>query len=437
MRPAVPLGWSGIARIGLIQAAMGAIVVLTTSLLNRVMVVELGLAASVPGALVGLHYALQLLRPRWGHGADAASRRSPWILGGMAVLATGGILAATGTATIADHRALGLGLTIGGFGLIGIGVGAAGTALLTLLADSVTAERRPAAASVVWIMMIAGFIVTTAVASSLLAPFSYGRLVRLSAGVCIIAFLVAALALHGLERSRGAVDAGPARPTFRIALAQVWADAQARRFTVFVAVSMLAYSMQDLILEPFAGLTFAMSPAETTALTSLQSSGTLVGMLGVAAAGRRLGGGRAEGMRRLTAAGCVVSAVALVLIALAGSMEAVAVIRPAIAVLGLGNGIFAVSAIGLMMTLAGSEGTGVRMGVWGAAQAVAFGSGGMIGAVAVDLVRVASGSTTPAYISVFAVEAALFVWAASMMRAATRDESRQVVTEGQAWPIST
>ena len=89
-----PLGWFGILRLGLVQTALGAIVVLTTSTINRVMVVELALPAVVPGLLVGLHYAVQLSRPRWGHGSDVGGRRTPWIIGGMAVLAVGGVGAA-------------------------------------------------------------------------------------------------------------------------------------------------------------------------------------------------------------------------------------------------------------------------------------------------------------------------------------------------------
>ena len=85
-----PLGWFGIVRLGLVQTSLGAIVVLTTSTLNRVMVVELALPAMLPGALVALHYAVQVMRPRWGHGSDLGRRRTPWIVGGMAVLALGG-----------------------------------------------------------------------------------------------------------------------------------------------------------------------------------------------------------------------------------------------------------------------------------------------------------------------------------------------------------
>jgi hypothetical protein len=88
------LSWFEIFRLGLVQTALGAIVVLTTSTINRVMVVEMAMPAMLPGALVGLHYALQILRPRWGHHSDVKGHRSPWILLGMAVLASGGWLQA-------------------------------------------------------------------------------------------------------------------------------------------------------------------------------------------------------------------------------------------------------------------------------------------------------------------------------------------------------
>ena len=98
-----PLGWFGIVRLGLVQTALGAIVVLTTSTLNRVMVVELALPATLPGALVALHYAVQMLRPRWATAPIVGGRRTPWIVGGMAVLATGGLLAAVATAWMATQ----------------------------------------------------------------------------------------------------------------------------------------------------------------------------------------------------------------------------------------------------------------------------------------------------------------------------------------------
>jgi BCD family chlorophyll transporter-like MFS transporter len=52
------------------------------------------------------------------------------------------------------------------------------------------------------------------------------------------------------------------------------------------------------------------------------------------------------------------------------------------------------------------------MGVWGAAQAIAFALGGLIGAGGVDALRALTGSIPAAFGLVFALEAALFVAAA-------------------------
>ncbi|MFM7484995.1 MAG: PucC family protein, partial [Burkholderiaceae bacterium] len=135
-------GWAEIIRLGAVQASLGAIVVLMTSTLNRIMVVELALPALLPGALVALHYLVQVSRPRMGHGSDQGSRRTPWIIGGMTVLALGAILATLATLVIIDSPVLGVLLSVVGFVMIGLGVGAAGTSLLVLLAMRVAAERR-------------------------------------------------------------------------------------------------------------------------------------------------------------------------------------------------------------------------------------------------------------------------------------------------------
>ncbi len=254
------LGWIGIVRLGLVQTALGAIVVLTTSTLNRVMIVELALPALVPGLLVTWHYALQVLRPRWGHGSDAGGRRTPWIIAGMAALALGGFGAAVSTLLIEQSLLAGLAVAIVAFTLIGAGVGAAGTSLLVLLAKSIADSRRAAAATIVWIMMIAGFIVTAGLAGHFLDPFSPARLVAIAAVICALAFLLTVVAVWGVERKAAAAAAvarSAPRLPFTQTLAQVWADATARRFAIFIFVSMLAYSAQDLILEPFAGLVAA------------------------------------------------------------------------------------------------------------------------------------------------------------------------------------
>jgi BCD family chlorophyll transporter-like MFS transporter len=413
------LGWFGIFRLGLVQTALGAIVVLITSTINRVMVVELALPAMLPGILVGWHYAIQIMRPRWGFGSDRSARRTPWIIAGMAILALGGIAAALATALLSIQPVLGVLAGFIAFTIVGVGVGAAGTSLLALLASRVAPHRRAPAATIVWIMMIAGFAVTAGVAGKLLDPFSLTRLVTVTAGVSLAAVLLAIVAVAGVEGrptpaplASGEAPAPAPAVSFRAAIAREWADPEARRFAIFIFVSMLAYSAQDLILEPFAGAVFAMTPGETTSLSGLQHGGVMMGMILVALAGAGLLGSYMRSLRLWSILGCMVSAAALFGLSLAGFWSGRWPLEANVAVLGLGNGAFAVAAIGSMMGLASTgreKREGVRMGMWGAAQAVAFGLGGFLGTAAADIARHLLGSPLEAYAAVFAAEAALFL----------------------------
>ncbi|MEL6774840.1 MAG: PucC family protein, partial [Pseudomonadota bacterium] len=195
--PAKPLSWLSLFRLGLVQTALGAIVVLTTSTLNRVMVVDLALPAALPGLLVGLHYAVQLSRPRWGHGADTGGRRTPWIIGGVALLAAGALGAAGATVLMAGALVAGIALAFVAFVAIGLGVGMAGTNLLALIATRTAPARRPAAATLAWLMMIAGIAVTAGVAGQLLDPYSPERLMAVAAGICAVALTLTIAGVAG------------------------------------------------------------------------------------------------------------------------------------------------------------------------------------------------------------------------------------------------
>ena len=417
--------WWAIFRLGLVQAALGSVVVLTTSTLNRVMVVELALPALVPGLLVALHYAVQMARPRMGFGSDQGRRRTPWIAGGMAVLALGGLGAAVGTAWMATAPVAGLLFTAFSFILVGLGVSASGTSLLVLLATRVQAERRASAATLVWVMMIVGFALTAGLAGRWLDPFSPERLMMVSASVSAIALCLALVALAGVEDSAPAQPANAtnaataeAKPRFLQALRQVWQEPDARRFTVFVFVSMIAYSAQDLILEPFSGVRFGFTPGESTQLSGVQHGGTLMGMLLAALAGRRIRGFGFGSLRTWMFGGCLASAVALCGLVAGGLIGPPWPLRANVFLLGVANGAFSIAAIGSMMALAGQgQGqtagspttTGTRMGLWGAAQAIGFAVGGVLGTAASDLARLLLGSQVAGYSTVFTAEAALFV----------------------------
>ncbi len=412
------LGWAGIFRLALVQTALGSIIVLTTSTMNRVMVVELALPALVPGVLVAVHHVVQLLRPRLGHGSDVGGRRTPWIVGGMATLAVGGLMAAVATAWMATDRFAGTLLGIAAFVAIGVGAGAAGTSLLVLMAKRVDPVKRAAAATIAWVMMIAGFIITAGIAGHFLEPFTMQRLVLVTACVSAVAFCVSLLAVAGIEGrtvASVATDRPAVRGSFRAAIDEVWSEPQARRFTIFVFVSMLAYSAQDLVLEPFAGIVFGMSPGASTKLSGLQNAGVLLGMTLVGVFGTWRGRSTPAALRLWCIGGCIASAIALFALASGGLLPGGWPLRANVFALGLANGAFAVAAIGSMMALAGAGRggrEGVRMGLWGAAQAIAFAVGGVLGTAAVDIARQFLPEAAHAYGIVFATEAMVFLWAA-------------------------
>ncbi len=429
-------GWFQIIRLGLIQACLGAVVVVTTSTLNRIMVVELALPALLPGFLVAWHYAVQMVRPRMGFGADKGRRSTPWMMGGMLVLGCGGVMAAWATVWMAQEPVYGAMLAWLSFSLIGLGVSACGTSLLALMAKRVPDERRAPAATTVWLMMIVGFAVTAGVVGKLIDPYSPQVLLQVSAGLSVVTALITALCLWGLEKdgSPSAVVTSSVsterlqKQNFKEAFKEVWSEPAARTFTVFVFMSMLAYSAQDLILEPFAGAVHGFTPGQTTQLSGWHHMGVLIGMLAVAAAGSRWMAGRLGSVQAWMVGGCLVSALATVgLVSSALSVEWP--LKANVVFLGVANGAFSIAAIATMMRLAGEGGAGregTRMGLWGAAQAAAFGLGGLLGTAASDLAHALLGEQRAAYAAVFGMQALMFaVSAAVALRLRAGPSARQ------------
>ena len=425
-------GWVSIVRLGLVQAAIGAIVVMTTSTLNRIMVVELALPASLPGLLVAIHYFVQVIRPRMGFESDIGGKRTPWIIGGISLLALGGFGAAIATTLMGFHLVIGIAAAIVAFFLIGIGVSMSGTSLLALLAKGVSDERRAAAATTVWLMMIFGFALTSGIAGKFLDPYSPEKVILISGIISTIACVIAVLALYRLEGNalENKRTSATQKIPFRAALADILADPDTRKFTIFIFLSMFAFSAQDLILEPFAGMVFKYSLGETTSLSGIQHSGVLTGMLLVAVCGssrlRRYFGS----LRSWMIYGCLASALAMFGLVIAGILEGDWPLKQNVFILGLANGAFSIAAIASMMRLAvvgGGGKEGVRIGLWGGAQAIAFGLGGLLGAGASDLARSIFTNPASAYSSVFFIEAILFIASAYM---ASLVESKQSSASG-------
>ena len=409
------LSWLSIFRLGLVQMCLGAVVVLMTSTLNRLMVVELSLAATLPGALVAIHYLVQISRPKWGFLSDIQGNRTKWIILGMIILAVGANLAALCIPLYSFNATAATILSFFAYTIIGVGVGASGTSLLALLATHTIQHRRAAAATITWLMMIFGIAVTATVVGKLLDPYSVERLIKIVFGLTLVTVAITFISTLNIERGLSSIKRNVNKSqSFLTGLKVIWANSQTKRFSVFVFLSMTAYFMQELILEPYAGIVFSFTPGQSTSLSGMQNGGVFLGMLavGIACTGFKFGA-----LKNWVWAGCMGSCISLVLIALAGQSPEIVPLAPIVFGLGIFNGMFAVAAIGSMMSLASQNNDnreGTRMGLWGAAQAIAAGFGGLLGTVLVDLLRLANFSHADAYGTVFIFEAALFALAASI-----------------------
>ncbi|MEM6387759.1 MAG: MFS transporter [Pseudomonadota bacterium] len=380
--------------------AIGGLSALPINLFNRLMTVELALPALLPGLLVALHYAVQITRPMWGYRSDARGGRTPFILGGIACVGLGLVMTAWGIANASGSIALGIWILA--YTIIGFGVGAAGTSFLALLATAAPHEKKGAAATIAWLMLIAGAIIASIGTGIALKPYSPDRLMLVVPVVAIFAFILAWLGTIGIERRLGTVPQ-PEEPSFASALRATLADPAARAFTGFVFLSIFAFYLSELILEPFAGHIHGLTPDASTRLSGGKDGAALAGMIAAGA----LSTFRIGTLRGWAVLGCVISAIGLV------GLGAGASLVPFTVILGFGNGLFVVGAIGSMMRLAAERvgATGTRMGVFGAAQAIAAGLAGLVATGTLDLARIAF-SDAAAYAFVFSIEAVLFLAAA-------------------------
>ncbi|MCG6884289.1 MAG: PucC family protein [Silicimonas sp.] len=395
------LGWGGILRLCLVNAAIGGLAALPVNLFNRLMTVELALPALLPGLLVALHYAVQITRPVWGHRSDAMGGRTPFIHGGIACVGLG-LVATAWAIAFAPSTGVAIAVWTLAYMAIGFGIGAAGTSFLALLATAAPDSRKGAAATIAWLTLIAGAIIASIGTGIALKPYSPDRLMLVVPVVAAIALVIAMLGTWGIERRLGSVPQ-PDEPSLGPALRATWADPAARAFTGFVFLSIFAFYLSELVLEPFAGHIHGLTPDASTRLSGGKDGAALAGMIAAGA----LSTFRLGSLRGWAVLGCVISALGLM------GLGAGAALVPFTVILGFGNGLFVVGAIGSMMRLAAERAgsTGTRMGVFGAAQAIAAGLAGLVATGTLDLARLAF-SDSAAYGLVFGLEAVLFLAAA-------------------------
>ncbi len=394
------------------------------------MKVELALPATIAGFLIALHYAVQLTRVNWGHLSDKSQNRSQWIVLGMLILGIGGILASASIPLIENRFSYGIILALLSYSLIGFGVGAAGTPLLALLATYSSKSQKGFAASITFLMMILGLAITGITVGTILDPYSHQKLLKITSSLAIITIIISFLSLRNLERSlqnsTHALTPNTINSDVSIleGIKKVWMEREARLFTIFIFISMGAFSMQDPILEPFAGEVFGFTVGESTKLDGFHKIGTLIGIISIVLclSKFRIGFGSLSivknerlGSEKLwLITGCLFSALSLFIISLlALTFTEPNLLNSVVFIFGISNGVFTAGVLGTMLHLA-SRGSsdnkeGTRMGIWGAAQAYATMIAVFFSTLLVDILGLIMTSLPSVYGIVFLTAASFFI----------------------------
>jgi BCD family chlorophyll transporter-like MFS transporter len=373
----LPLG--RLLRLGLFQLTVGATLTLLTGTLNRVMIVELGVGASVVGWMLALPLFVAPFRALIGHRSDAHRsvlgwRRVPYIWfgtmmswGGLAILPFGLILLSGDTQ---GSRAEAVGISALAFLLVGAGMHTTQTAGLALATDLAPPRVRPRVVALLYLMLLLGTFLSALVFGQLLRDFSQVRLVQVVQGSAVVTLLLNIVALWKQEprrpMSRAEAKAAP-RPRFGEAWRTFAAGGRAVRLLAAVGLGTFAFNLQDVLLEPYGGEVLHLSVASTTALSALFAFGTLAAY---AVSARGLERGRDP--IRLAALGVLVGALGLVGVIFATPLGSLDLFRGGTALIGFGEGAFAVGTLAYAMALPAGE-SGIALGAWGAVFATSEG----------------------------------------------------------------
>lgn len=414
-----------ILRLGLIHVAVALTAVPIDGTLNRVMISELGLPATLVALLIALPYFFSPIQVWIGGYSDThplfGLRRTPYIVLGLLLCVGGSALAPSAAFLLADglngnYAAPGVLLSILAFGAWGMGFNFATVSYLSLATDLSGEEQRARTIGVMWFMLIIGVIIAGISISRMLhqsgepAAFNRATLFMAFYITCGLALVIGLLALIGLEQRDGPV-VKQERRSFAAMLHLISNTAQARLFFIYLILLLIAILGQDVLLEPYAADVFGVPVEETTRYTSIWGVALLIGLLITGPLTRR------SSKSWAAALGAGLVGIGLLLIAASGIWRAQALFIPSLLVFGFGSGISTAANLALMldMTLPGQ--VGVFIGAWGMADALARLLGTVLSGIVRDAIIVASNNKTAGYAVVFILQAlAMFISLALLPR---------------------
>ena len=412
----VPL--SRLMRLSLFQVTVGMALVLLVGTLNRVMIVELSVPATLVAGMLALPLLFAPLRTLIGFKSDTHKsalgwKRVPYIwkgtmyqFGGFAIMPFA-LLVLSGYGEAVDApRWIGLSSAALAFLLVGAGLHMVQTVGLALATDLVKEEDHPKVVGLMYVMLLFGMVASALIYGALLANYSPGRLIQVIQGSAVLTVGLNLLALWKQEardrdRARAMERAAPVR--FREALGHLVAQPGTLRLLVVIGLGTFGFGMADVLLEPYGGQALGFTVGETTRLTALLAGGTLVGF-GIASRVLSSGGSPA----RLAALGALVGIPGFAVIIVSSSLVGPSLFVAGVLATGLGAGLFGHGTLTATIRSAPPERVGLALGAWGAVQATCAGIGVALAGIVRDvLVALPAGAERPAYLpynAVFMVE---------------------------------
>lgn len=413
--PDLPL--SRLLRLSLFQVSVGMATVLLIGTLNRVMIVELAVPATLVAIMLALPLVFAPFRALIGFRSDTHRsllgwRRVPFIwkgtmtqFGGLAIMPFALlVLAGEGESGNAPLW-VGQAAAALAFLLVGAGLHTTQTVGLALATDLVPPESQPRVVGLMYVMLLVGMMGSALLFGWLLADFTPGRLIQVIQGSAVATMALNLLALWKQE-PRDPERTSPDRPvpSFRQAWSGFTEDGPALRRLIILGAGTMGFAMQDVLLEPYGGEILGMSVGRTTALTAMLALG---GLLGFGLASRLLGRGGAP--ERMAAAGALAGVPGFVLVILAGRVGAPVLLDSGVLLIGFGGGLFAHGTLTATMRHAPRDGIGLALGAWGAVQATAAGVAMALGGVLRDILASGQAQRATGYAMVYALEVALLL----------------------------
>lgn len=414
----VPL--SRLLRLSLIQVSVGMSLVLLVGTLNRVMIVELGLPASLVATMISLPLIFAPFRALIGFRSDTHQsvlgwKRVPFLFrgtmvqfGGLAIMPFA-LLVLSGGGHAADApKWIGMTAAALAFLLVGAGVHTTQTVGLALATDLTRPEQRPNVVGLMYVMLLIGSIVSAYAFGYLLEQYSPGRLIQVIQGSAVVTIVLNTIALWKQEPRRRSLSTEPdtAEPSFQESITSYLKGEQALRRLVGVGLGTMAFGMQDVLLEPYGGEILHMTVAETTKLTATLAMGGLIGFIWASYILNR-----GADPFWMACYGALSGILAFVTVIMSGPLASPFLFGVGVLLIGFGGGLFGHGTLTSTMNFAPKEQVGLALGTWGAVQATAGGIGIAIGGLVRDIALLvapnANSGAATGYMIVYVGEATL------------------------------